>query len=638
MSVRIWGMRVGVGQVRRSLVSFLDFVRKGLVDDEDTFSSVMGLVKSVIAEPDGSVSATDRKMLRDMLEEHMAYDMCSRAMQLLDSVKCLDVADIPDSLLQLPMDDRCRIARLLISLACLHQEDKSIEFAVAAAGRLGIPENEVSEILDEARRALDSRRRLLVSGTGIIVALVVITMFILTATLLKSVAFGLIGAYLVLPLEKFFERRIRSRRGLTYWIVSFFSLLKRPLVMLANHIKKTPMASGDCEQDIIGKAVAVTSVTFLLVFTLIFIQIGEFIFSSGDRISNSWRSSHARAAEISATAPAAQEKKDQSWFDGVMQSFSETKLGRKIIPDDSSDKKPKEESALIAYVRGYTENLRSRCANTPFFKELLDEIERVANDKDTMKTLAREFFKMSGGFVGSALRLFTSMVSSFGNFLLSLFFGIFFLSQMAKFTRDDKTGRSGSEYFVRGMFSSKWLPGLDGPVIDEACRIVTGVCERLRTWAKSYFKLVLLDLVIYTIVYWMLGVPYFLLMGVFSGMAVLIPVVGPITAVSAAFIVSLACGSGTALQLFGIVLFFVVYNFIIEQFVTYPAIVGDGVGLNTLETVIVVLLGGFLAGIPGVILAMPAASVAKYLIPQIYGCIGFRSKSVKNGNLMEKES
>ena len=55
-----------------------------------------------------------------------------------------------------------------------------------------------------------------------------------------------------------------------------------------------------------------------------------------------------------------------------------------------------------------------------------------------------------------------------------------------------------------------------------------------------------------------------------------------------------------------------------EQFILYPAVIGDALGLSTLETIIVVLLGAIFAGIPGMIFAMPAASVAKYIIPQLY--------------------
>ena len=47
-------------------------------------------------------------------------------------------------------------------------------------------------------------------------------------------------------------------------------------------------------------------------------------------------------------------------------------------------------------------------------------------------------------------------------------------------------------------------------------------------------------------------------------------------------------------------------------------VIGESLGLTTLETIIVVLLGGIFAGITGMIFALPTASVIKYLIPQIY--------------------
>ena len=57
---------------------------------------------------------------------------------------------------------------------------------------------------------------------------------------------------------------------------------------------------------------------------------------------------------------------------------------------------------------------------------------------------------------------------------------------------------------------------------------------------------------------------------------------------------------------------------IIEQFILYPAVIGEALGLSTLETIIVVLLGAIFAGITGMIFALPAASVAKFIIPQLY--------------------
>ena len=72
---------------------------------------------------------------------------------------------------------------------------------------------------------------------------------------------------------------------------------------------------------------------------------------------------------------------------------------------------------------------------------------------------------------------------------------------------------------------------------------------------------------------------------------------------------------------------YVIYNGIIEQFILYPAVIGESLGLTTLETIIVVLLGAIFAGIPGMLLALPAASVLKYLVPQIYNCFGSRAEA-----------
>ena len=83
-------------------------------------------------------------------------------------------------------------------------------------------------------------------------------------------------------------------------------------------------------------------------------------------------------------------------------------------------------------------------------------------------------------------------------------------------------------------------------------------------------------------------------------------------------LVTLSLGGASGSLFFGIIIAYLVYNGIIEQFILYPSVIGDALGLSTLETIIVVLLGAIFAGIPGMIFALPAASVAKYIIPQLY--------------------
>ena len=79
-----------------------------------------------------------------------------------------------------------------------------------------------------------------------------------------------------------------------------------------------------------------------------------------------------------------------------------------------------------------------------------------------------------------------------------------------------------------------------------------------------------------------------------------------------------------------------VMNSIIEQLFLYPALVGEALGLNVLETLIVVLLGGYFAGLAGMIFAVPVASVLKFLIPRLYQSI-FQSDELELPG-REKES
>ena len=96
----------------------------------------------------------------------------------------------------------------------------------------------------------------------------------------------------------------------------------------------------------------------------------------------------------------------------------------------------------------------------------------------------------------------------------------------------------------------------------------------------------------------------------------------PVSSALLTVLVTLAVGGAevSVLQIAGVIGIYLIHNGIIEQFFIYPWIIGESLGLTTLETIIVVLLGGILAGIPGMIFALPAASVIKYLVPQIYRC------------------
>jgi predicted PurR-regulated permease PerM len=134
--------------------------------------------------------------------------------------------------------------------------------------------------------------------------------------------------------------------------------------------------------------------------------------------------------------------------------------------------------------------------------------------------------------------------------------------------------------------------------------------------------MIAIDFCVYTLAFTLLGVPYVPLLGAIAGVGILLPYIGPISSALISVLVTLAVGGADAsvMQIAGVIGIYLIHNGIIEQFFIYPAIIGESLGLTTLETIIVVLLGGIIAGIPGLIFALPVASVIKYLVPQIYRC------------------
>ena len=116
-------------------------------------------------------------------------------------------------------------------------------------------------------------------------------------------------------------------------------------------------------------------------------------------------------------------------------------------------------------------------------------------------------------------------------------------------------------------------------------------------------------------------------LGFIAGCGIALPYLGPVISCCLTLLVTIASGGATGEMLFAVIVCYLIYNGIIEQFILYPAVIGDSLGLSTLETIIVVLLGAVFAGIPGMIFALPAASVAKFIIPQIYHGFFLRKSS-----------
>jgi predicted PurR-regulated permease PerM len=148
--------------------------------------------------------------------------------------------------------------------------------------------------------------------------------------------------------------------------------------------------------------------------------------------------------------------------------------------------------------------------------------------------------------------------------------------------------------------------------------IVNEIILKLQIWVKGYLWIIIIESAIYVTLFFILGVPYFAVLGMIAGLTILLPFIGPIASALLTITVFYAVAPPSVAIVLIIVLAYVIMNGVIEQLFLYPALVGEALGLNVLETIIVVLIGGLVAGLAGVIFAVPAASAMKFLIPKLY--------------------
>ncbi len=113
--------------------------------------------------------------------------------------------------------------------------------------------------------------------------------------------------------------------------------------------------------------------------------------------------------------------------------------------------------------------------------------------------------------------------------------------------------------------------------------------------------------------------PYWQLFGVLGGLLYAVPVVGGLFTVMLAVLVTLVIGSPSQALVVGLALL-ALQNGVFDQIIT-PRIVGKQVGLHPILTILALLLGYQVAGISGMLVAVPLAAsvqtIVLHLVPKL---------------------
>ncbi|MFL5762733.1 MAG: AI-2E family transporter [Bacteroidia bacterium] len=112
-----------------------------------------------------------------------------------------------------------------------------------------------------------------------------------------------------------------------------------------------------------------------------------------------------------------------------------------------------------------------------------------------------------------------------------------------------------------------------------------------------------------------LGIDFAILLGVVGAIVNVIPYIGGLIAVALPMMIALATGSSASYCLL-VLLVYVIIQFIDNHYII-PKVVASKVKINALVSIIVVLAGGALWGVPGMFLSIPLIAIIKVIFDNI---------------------
>jgi predicted PurR-regulated permease PerM len=136
---------------------------------------------------------------------------------------------------------------------------------------------------------------------------------------------------------------------------------------------------------------------------------------------------------------------------------------------------------------------------------------------------------------------------------------------------------------------------------------------RLGAFVRGQLVLIAFVGTVLSLAFWAIGVPFWLLLGIFAGIVEIIPVIGPLVAGAVAIAVGLtdswqvALGAGLA----------VLVVRLFEDYIVVPRVLGHAVGLSPLLVLVSVTAIGLLLGGVFVLVAVPIAAVLVTLVDVI---------------------
>ncbi|MGZ3871581.1 MAG: AI-2E family transporter [Mucilaginibacter sp.] len=149
--------------------------------------------------------------------------------------------------------------------------------------------------------------------------------------------------------------------------------------------------------------------------------------------------------------------------------------------------------------------------------------------------------------------------------------------------------------------------------------LVHDIIERVQFIIRKYIIGLLIEMAIVATVvsltFMLLGVKYAILLGLITGLFNIIPYIGIFTALIISSAVTLATAPSQSTVIY--VMITLVVTHLLDSNILLPVVVGSKVRINALITVLGVIIGEMVWGIPGMFLSIPVIAVLKIIFDRV---------------------
>ncbi|HXH60069.1 MAG TPA: AI-2E family transporter [Fimbriimonadaceae bacterium] len=174
-------------------------------------------------------------------------------------------------------------------------------------------------------------------------------------------------------------------------------------------------------------------------------------------------------------------------------------------------------------------------------------------------------------------------------------------------------------------FRSRWTSWVPPSIRSETVSIIADIGDVFKRYLRGMLTAVGIYMLLMSLLFSILGVPYAILLGILAGALYLVPYLGPAMNALTIFVVTGFSGqSGDWLMHMGspwafaglVAAIYLVFHFTFDTLV-YPNLVGKAVDLHPLVSMFVVFSGGALFGLPGMLISFPLAGSIKVVLVRL---------------------